>query len=96
MTFLLDIGHFILNSPLRNLLKQLNNYSQLQFTAIHLHDNRRTYDAHLSLGEGVMMEEEEELRAIFKSLNTCPIIIECRSLDAALKTRNSLLSLLHS
>ena len=96
VTFLLDIGHFILNTPLRNIRKQLNNYPHLPFTAIHLHDNRRTRDEHLSLGEGVLMEEKVELKAILESLNTCPIIIECRSLAAALKTRNSLLSLLHS
>ncbi len=94
VTFLLDIGHFILNSPLRNIQKQLNNYPHLQFTAIHLHDNNRTGDAHLPLGEGVILKQEQELRAILKMLNTCPIIIECSSLAAALKTRNILLSTL--
>lgn len=93
-TFVLDIGHFILNSPLENIRRQLNNYPHLQFTAIHLHDNKQTGDAHLSLGEGVIMRQEQELKAILKWLNTCPIIIECPSLTATLKARNVLLSLL--
>jgi sugar phosphate isomerase/epimerase len=91
LSFLLDIGHFILNSPLQNIRKQLENYPHLQFSAIHLHDNKQIADDHLSLGEGILLRQEKELKAILESINTCPIIIECTSLTAALKTRSTLL-----
>ncbi len=96
VTFLLDIGHFILNSPLTDILKQITNNPDLQFTGIHLHDNKRICDAHLPLGEGVLLKQEQELQAILKRLNTCPVIIECLNLASTLKTQSILLSLLHS
>ena len=96
VAFLLDIGHFILNSPLTDIQNQLTNTPNLQFIGIHIHDNKRIDDAHLPLGEGVLLKQEQELRAILKRLNTCPIIIECLNLSSALKTRNILISLLHS
>jgi sugar phosphate isomerase/epimerase len=88
VTFLLDIGHFILNSPLTDIQKQITNNPNLQFTGIHLHDNKRISDTHLPLGEGVLLKQEQELQALLKRLNTCPVIIECLNLASALKTQS--------
>ena len=72
LSFLLDIGHFILNSPLQNIRKQLENYPHLQFSAIHLHDNKQKADDHLSLGEGILLRQEKELKAILRKHSSFP------------------------
>jgi len=92
LTFVLDIGHFILNSPLTDIQKQLENCPQLHFSAIHLHDNKRIADTHLPLGEGALHGQKQELTTVLKLVNTCPIIIECTDLATALKSRRTLLS----
>jgi sugar phosphate isomerase/epimerase len=91
LSFLLDIGHFILNSPLPNIRAQFKRTSSLHFSGIHLHDNNGTYDDHLALGEGLLLGQEKELKTILKSINNCPIIVESRGIKTALRTRSNLL-----
>lgn len=94
LSFILDIGHFIINNPLPNLQKQLKKHPHIQFSAIHLHDNNLAADDHLALGDGVLLQQKKELKAILKSIDNCPIIIENTGLDAALMTRSKLLPLI--
>ncbi len=91
LSFILDIGHFILNNPLSNIRIQLKKHPSLRFSAIHLHDNNKTADDHLALGKGILLQQKEELKAIFKSLNNCPIIIENTGLKVSLITKNRLI-----
>ena len=91
LSFILDIGHFILNNSLPNIQIQLNNHPYLRFSAIHLHDNDQTADDHLALGKGVLLRQKEDLKAILKSINNCPIIIESTGLKAALLTKSNLI-----
>jgi len=91
LSFILDIGHFILNNPLQNIQIQLKKHPYLRFSAIHLHDNNQTTDDHLALGKGILLQQKEELKAILKSINNCPIIIETTGFKAALITKSSLL-----
>ncbi|MFX1285067.1 MAG: sugar phosphate isomerase/epimerase family protein [Promethearchaeota archaeon] len=91
LSFILDIGHFILNNPLSNIQLQLKKHPSLRFSAIHFHDNNQTTDDHLVLGKGILLQHKEELKAILKSLNDCPIIIENTGLKASLITKTRLL-----
>lgn len=90
LSFILDIGHFILNNPLPNIQIQLKKHPYLRFSAIHLHDNNQTADDHLALGKGILLRQKEELKAILKSITNCPIIIESTGLKAALITKSNL------
>lgn len=91
LSFILDIGHFILNNPLQNIQIQFKKHPYLRFSAIHLHDNNQTADDHLALGKGILLQQKEELKAILKSINNCPIIIESTGFKAALITKSNLL-----
>lgn len=91
LSFVLDIGHFILNNPLSSIQIQLKKHPSLRFSAIHLHDNNQTADDHLALGQGILLQQKKELKAILKSLNNCPIIIESTGLKASLLTKARLL-----
>ncbi|MHA2176097.1 MAG: sugar phosphate isomerase/epimerase family protein [Candidatus Hodarchaeales archaeon] len=91
LSFILDIGHFIINNPLSDIQKQLKNHPHLHFSAIHLHDNNQNADDHLILGNGILLQRKEELKVILQSINNCPIIIENTLLNAALMTRTILL-----
>ncbi|MHA1971348.1 MAG: sugar phosphate isomerase/epimerase family protein [Candidatus Hodarchaeales archaeon] len=92
INILVDIGHFRINSSLEEMELALDREIVNHIIAIHLHDNNKDYDEHLSLGEGSIMSERDHLEIILKKLPEKTIILENLCLDDANKSKNILLA----
>ncbi|MHA1228474.1 MAG: sugar phosphate isomerase/epimerase family protein [Candidatus Hodarchaeales archaeon] len=92
LSFLVDIGHFRINSSLKEMVLALDRKINHQIIAIHLHDNHKKKDDHLSLGEGSLLDEKNELKIILEKLHEKTVILENLCLKDAVKSKNRLLA----
>lgn len=83
--FCLDIGH-------ANECKTLNDFLEVPFAHIHVHDNNGKSDSHSALGDGTI-----DCLAVANAIKRCGVecpVIECATLDASLASAKTLEALL--